>query len=220
MSGLWRHGNFRKLWAGQTVSAFGSAIGGLALPLTAVAVLDATPLQMGVLGALATAPVLLFGLAAGVWVDRVRRRPLLIAVELGRALLLASIPIAAALGVLRMEQLYVVSFLAGSLGLLFNLAYTTFLPSVVERAELVEGNSKLAISDSVASIAGPGLAGWLVQLITAPLAIAVDATTFGVSALCLGRVRVEERHTTRRKQASVWRDVREGLAAVFQQPLL
>src|SRR5262245_43532077 len=107
--GLWRHSDFMRLWVGQTISKFGSQIGGGALSLTAILILSATPVQMGLLSAAGSVPVLLFGLLAGVGVDRLRRRPIMIAADLGRALLLASIPIAALLGLLRIEQLYLVA---------------------------------------------------------------------------------------------------------------
>src|SRR5512136_3192584 len=131
-TGLWRHADFVKLWAGQTVSELGSRITREGLPLAAVLTLGATPAQMGLLAAIGSAPVLLLGLVAGVWVDRLRRRPILIAADLGRAALLITIPIAALMGVLSIEQLYVVAALAGILTLFFDVAYQSYLPSLVE----------------------------------------------------------------------------------------
>ena len=170
--------DFTKLWLGQTVSALGSGIGGTALPLAAVLVLKATPIQMGLLVAISTAPVLVVGLPAGTWVDRLRRRPVLIAADVGRAVLLASIPLAALLHVLDIEQLYVVAALVGVLTVFFDVADQAFLPSVVPRESLVVANSTLGASDSVAEIGGPALAGGLVQWLSAPVAILFDAVSF------------------------------------------
>src|SRR5438034_6313357 len=142
-TGLWKNSDFVKLWLGQTVSNFGSGITSIALPLTAVLVLAATPTQMGILGALDGGTVLVIGLLAGVWVDRVRRRPLLIATDLGRACILSTIPLAALLGVLHIGQLYVVAALAGILTVLFNVANPAFLPSLIPPESLVEANSRL-----------------------------------------------------------------------------
>jgi hypothetical protein len=138
--GSWSNADFVKLWLGQTVSNFGSGITGIALPLTAVLVLAATPTQMGILGALDGAAVLVIGLLAGVWVDRVRRRSLLIAADLGRAFVLGTIPLAGLLGVLGIGQLYIVAALAGMLTVLFNVAHSAFLPSLIPRESLVEAN--------------------------------------------------------------------------------
>jgi MFS family permease len=169
-AGLWRSPDFLRLWAGQGISLLGSQIGGGALRYTAILVLGASPLQISLLSAAGLLPALLLALPAGIWIDRVRRRPVLVAADVGRALLLLSIPIAFALGLLRIEQLYLVALLVGGLSILFDTAYPSFLPSVVRRENLVEANSKLAASDSLAEIAGPPLGGALVQLVTAPLA--------------------------------------------------
>src|SRR5438105_11611746 len=190
--GLWRHPEFVKLWTGQTISRFGSEISQLAIPLAAALVLDASPAQMGLLSAFEFAPFLLLSLFAGVWVDRVRRRPVLIVADIGRAVILGSIPVAAVLGVLRIEQLYVVGLLTGVLTVFFDVAYQAYLPVLVSREHLVEGNSKLEVSRSVAQILGPGVAGALVQIITAPFAVAIDAASFIASALCLLPIRSPE----------------------------
>jgi len=194
---------------------------GIALPLTAVLVLAATPTQMGILGALDGASVLVIGLLAGVWVDRVRRRPLLLAADLGRAFVLGTIPLAALLGVLRIGQLYVVAALAGMLTVIFTVAHSAFLPSLIPQESLVEANSKLAMSDSLAEIGGPALAGPLVQLLSAPFALVFDALSFLFSACCLGLIRTPEPPPTvfeRRK--SIWSDLLEGLRVVLKNPLL
>ena len=221
LTGLWRHPDFVKLWTGQTISLIGSQVTFLALPLTAVLVLNATPAQMGFLTAAGAIPSLLVGLFAGVWVDRRRRRPILIAADLGRAALLLLIPAAALLGVLRIEYLYIVAFLVGTLGLFFEVAHHSFLPSLVGRQQLVEGNSKLEISDSVAEIVGPGLAGGLVQLVTAPIAIAVDAISFLISALFLGLIRTPEpAPKPPDEQQNILGEAVEGLSLVSRNALL
>ena len=147
---LWRNADFLKLWSAQTISVAGSLLG--ALQFTAVLALGATPVQMSLLAASAVIPALLFGLAAGAWVDRLRRRPLLIAADIGRVALLGSIPVAWALDVLNIEQLYLVAFLHGLLTILFDVAYRSYLPSLVGRGQLVEANSRLTASASVAEV--------------------------------------------------------------------
>jgi len=220
-AGLWRHADFVKLWAGQTISLCGSQITFLALPLTAVLVLDATPAQMGFLTAAEAIPSLLVGLFVGVWVDHYRRRPILIAADLGRAALLIVIPIAAILGVLRIEHLYIVAFLVGALELVFDVAHRSFLPSLVKREQLVEGNSKLEMSRSVAMIIGPGVAGGLVQWVTAPIAIAVNAISFLISALFLGWIRTPElAPKPSDQQQNIWGEIGEGLKLVSNNRLL
>src|SRR2546427_4204136 len=186
LKGLWDNGDFVKLWVGQTISNFGSGITGIALPLTAVLVLAATPTQMGILAALDGAAVFVFGLVAGVWVDRLRRRPILIIADIGRAVLLGSIPLVALLGILHLGQLYIVAGLTGILTVFFNVAYESFLPSLIPTEQLVEANSKLGMSDALAEIGGPGSAGALVQLLGAPLTIGFDALSFLLSALSTG----------------------------------
>lgn len=218
---LWRHPDFVKLWTGQTVSKFGSHITGVALPLTAVLTLSATPAQMGVLAALGSLPVLLLGLPAGAWVDRLRRRPLLIAADVGRAVLLLSIPIAALLHTLRIEQLYLVALLTGALTVFFDVADPAFLPTIVPPEQLVEGNSTLGAGTSVAEIAGPTLAGGLVQWLSAPFAITIDAASFIFSALCLGAVRAREPEPARAAERQhIGVEIVEGLRVVLRQPLL
>lgn len=225
-TGLWRNPDFLKLWIGQTVSLFGSGITVLALPLTAVLVLRASAAQMGVLSALQFAPALVVALPAGVWVDRLPRRLLLIAADLGRALLVGSIPVVAALGLLRIEHLYAVAFLKGSFDVLARVAAGSFLPTLVSREHLVEANGRLAMSQSVASVAGPGLGGALVQALTAPFAIATDALSFVVSAFSLSLIRLREAQGTlgsRRGSGgwqNMWPDIREGFRLLAEHPLL
>ena len=179
--GLWHHGDFMKLWAGQSISEFGTAVSQLAIPLVAVIILKASAFEVAALGTVQFLPFLLFTLPAGVWVDRLSRRLVLIVGDAGRALLLASIPAAYVADVLTLGQLYAVAFLAGILTVFFDVAYQAYLPSLVEREHLVEGNSKLQVTVSGAQIAGPGLAGALISAISAPYAIVVDAISFVVS---------------------------------------
>lgn len=219
--GLGRDPDFLKLWGGQAVSQLGSQITVLALPLLAVLALGATPVQMGVLVAAETAPFLLAGLLAGVWVDRLRRRPILIAADLGRAALLLGLPLLAWSGQLRIEHLYAVGFLVGLLTVFFEVAVQAYLPSLVSREQLVDANGKLQTTRSAAQIAGPGLAGVLVQLWTAPVALVLDAASFLVSALGLWRIRaVEPEPEPVAATASVWQEAREGLRVVVASPLL
>jgi MFS family permease len=219
--GLWRHRDFMRLWTGQTISVFGSTITREALPLTAILTLGATPAQMGLLGAAGTVPLLLIGLFAGVWVDRMRRRPLMIAADLGRAVLLLSVPITYLLGDLSMIQLYVVAVLAGILTVFFDVAYQAYLPALVERGHLVEGNSKLGVSDSVAEMAGPPLGGLLVQLISGPITILIDAASYLFSVLALAGIRAPEpppQPAVEREQ--IGRDLGTGLRAIWCDRLL
>jgi MFS family permease len=219
--GLWRHSGFRTLWIGQTISVFGSQVTTLALPLTAVLTLKATPAQMGVLGAAQYAPALLVSLLAGVWIDRVRRRPILIGVDLGRALLLLVIPLTALTHLLHMEELYLIGFVGGTLTTIFTLAYTAFLPSLISREQLADGNGKLTASASLAQIAGPALAGGLVQVFTAPLALVVDAVSFLVSAGSLAVIHVHEPDAEPSAEArTIWQEIGTGLHLSLGHPVL
>ncbi len=186
---LWGHADFLKLWTAESISQLGSQVTLLALPLIALSLLGASTFQVGLLSTLEFAPFLLVGLPAGVWVDRLRRRPILVAADLGRALTLASIPVAWALGVLTIGQLYAVAFGAGVLTVFFDVAYQSYLPALVEPGQLVEGNGKLEVSRSGAQIAGPGVGGALIQLVGAPAAVLTDAASFLASALCIGLIR-------------------------------
>ncbi|MBI1258891.1 MAG: MFS transporter [Chloroflexi bacterium] len=214
---LTRSPEFLKLWVGQTVSVFGSQITNLALPLTAVLVLNASSSQMGVLNALGVVPFMLVGLFAGVWVDRMRRRPIMIVADFGRFLLLGSIPLAALGGFLTIPYLYVAIFLIGVMTVFFDVSYQAFLPSLVGREHLVEGNSKLEVSRSASAILGPGLAGVLVQTLSAPIAILFDAISFLVSAISLRLIRSTESAPERLPDTSqnMLREIREGLNVVF-----
>jgi MFS family permease len=220
-SGLWRHPDFLKLWAGETISLLGSQVTLLAMPLVAAVTLGAGPFQMGVLGTVQYIPWLLVGLPAGAWIDRMRRRPVMVAADLARALLLGFIPLAAIFGILRIELLYAVAFGIGMLNVFFDVAYMAYLPALIPKEQLVEGNGKLQASASIAEIAGPGLAGVLVQGLTAPLAIAADVSSFLVSACSLVWIRKSESASrpgggTR----NLFLEIREGLRFVFSNPIL
>lgn len=191
-AGLWRHPDFVRLWAGQTVSVFGSLVSRTALPFTAIIYLHARPFQVALVTSADLVAGIFVGLAAGVSADRFRRRPMMIAADIGRALALGSIPLAAVFGVLRVEQLYVVAFVAGVLTTFFDVAYQSYLPTIVSADELIEGNSKLTASFSVAEFGAFSASGWLVQLLTAPGAIVVDALSFVFSAASLRTIRTPE----------------------------
>jgi len=216
---LWRNHDFVKLWIGQTISEIGSRITIVALPLIAVLMLNARPSQMGMLAGIGGFASLIFGLAAGLCVDRLRRRPILIVTDLGRAAVLGSIPLASVFGVLRMQLVYVVVAVAGVLTVLFDVAYQSYLPSLVERDQILEGNSKLALSSSVAEIAGPGLTGILVQLLTAPIAILLDALSFLASALTVWLVRKPEPQVVPTPRPHVWQELTAGMRAIAQSPI-
>jgi predicted MFS family arabinose efflux permease len=217
---LFRQAEFLKLWLGQTISLVGSQVTQLALGLTAAAMLNATPAEMGILGTLSSVPYLLFGLVAGAWVDRLRRRPMLIITDIGRAVLLASVPIAAFTGHLSLWHLDVVAFAVGTMNVFFAVAYGSFLPSLVARERLAEGNARLALSEAVSRTLGPGLAGVLIQAFTAPIAIAVDAVSFVVSAVSLLWIHADESPPSAAERQSLWAEILEGLQAAWNHPIL
>jgi MFS family permease len=211
---LWRHPDFMKLWVGQTISLIGSQVTLLALPLAAILLFDATPFQVGVLSTFEFLPFVLFGLPAGVWVDRMRRRPVLVVADVGRFVVLGTVPLAYALDALTMAQLYAVAFLTGIFTVFFDVAYGAYLPALVDRSRLVEGNSKLEISRSGAQLAGPGIAGVLVQAFTAPVAVLADAVSYLVSVGSLLLIRHPEPAPAVDEGASMRREVMEGLRYV------
>ena len=219
--GLWRHPDFLKLWAGQTVSLGGSLVSRVALPFVAILTLDASPGEVALLRMAELVPGIVIGLFAGVWVDHLRRRPLMIWADLGRAVLLGSLPLAAVMGLLRLELLLVVVFAAGLLTALFEVAYHAYLPTLVTRDELVEGNSKLEASGAAIEVASFGLGGWLVQALTAPIAILVDAISFLVSAACLGAIQTPEPVSHDRiEPQTTWLAIREGVRLLLHDPVL
>jgi MFS family permease len=218
---LWSHADFLRLWSAQSVSAFGARITRTCLPLAAVLTIHATPASLGLLTALALGPGTLVGLFAGGFVDRSRRRRILIASDLLRAAILLTVPIAAWLHALAMWQLYLVAACAGGFSVLFDIADHAYLPSLIGTAHLVEGNTKLNVTDSVAEIGGPALAGVLVQLLTAPIAIAANAVTYVVSALFLSQIAAHETVAAPEAEGpSWWRDLSTGAAAIFRDRLV
>jgi MFS family permease len=222
---LWRQGDFMKLWTGQTISQFGDEITGLAIPLLATLILHAGPLEFGILGVVRFLPWILFTLPAGVWVDRMRRRPILIGADLARAVLLISIPIAFVGGWLTMIQVYIVAFFAGTFEVFFDVAYQSYLPSIVERDELVEGNSKLELSRAASQVAGPTVAGFLIQAIQAPFAILFDAASYLAAAVFVGIIRREEvgpepHDPATGERPTMWQEARAGVGYVFSNRYL
>jgi len=220
LTGLWRQSDFRKLWAGQAISQLGSSITACGLPLAAVLTLGASPVQMGMLSGVSGASVLGFGLFAGVWADRLRRRPILIAADLGRAFVLGTIPLAAVFHRLTMGHLYLAAVVGAALTVLFDVSYQAYLPSLVGPDNLMEGNSKLALTESIAGVAGPGLTGVLTQLITAPVAILADAVSFVCSAVSLWLIRKPEPRPAGASKRHMGREIAAGLAATWRDPIL
>ena len=222
---LWRQRDFMKLWTGQSISQFGDEITLLAIPLLAINTLGAGPLEMGILGVVRFLPWIFFTLPAGVWVDRMRRRPILIGADVARAALLGSIPLAFVGDWLTLVQVYVVAFLAGTLEVFFDVAYQSYLPSIVERDELVEGNSKLELSRAGSSVIGPTVAGFLIEAIRAPFAIAFDALSYLGAALAIGFIRRDEPEPAKHdpadgKRPTMWQEARAGIGYVFASPYL
>ena len=213
--GLWRHRDFLSLWGSETISQFGSQVTFLALPLVAIIVLSESAFKVALLTSVEFLPFILFALPAGVWVDRLRRRPILVLANLGRAVALATVPLAHWLGVLTIWQLYAVGFATGVCTVFFDVAYQSYLPSLVGRHHIVEGNAKLETSRSAAQIAGPGLAGALVAALTAPVAILVDAVSFLVSALLLGRIGQQEEVPLREARGKLHVELLDGIRYVF-----
>jgi MFS family permease len=219
--GLWRHPDFIRLWSAETVSQFGTQFTQLALPLVAIDVLHVSAFQVAALTTVEFLPFLLVSLPAGVWVDRLRRRPILIVGDLSRAVLLGSVPVAYWLGHLTMAQLYIVGFLVGIATVFFDVAYQSYLPSLVERHQLIDGNGKLEISRAAAQLGGPGLAGIVINVLKAPAALAFDAVSFVGSALFIFSIRKSE-HSARTDapRRRMREELREGLNYVLKHPFL
>jgi MFS family permease len=219
---LHRHRDFRLLWGGETVSQLGSQVSLLAIPLLAVRTLHATTFEMGLLTAASTAAFLIVGLPAGVWVDRIFRRWVMIGADLGRMVALGSVPVAYAADVLTLAQLFVVTLASGILTVFFDVAYQSYLPSLVGRDLLVEGNAKLTGSEQVAQVAGPSIAGGLVQVVGGAAAVAVDALSFLVSGAAVAAIRAPEPKPEKPEggHPRLMYAMREGLAFVFHNVLL
>jgi MFS family permease len=217
---LRQHRDFRQLWVGDTLSQFGASIGRFAIPALAVTQLAATPFEVGALSAAETAAFLLVGLPAGVWVDRLRRRPLMLRADFCRFALLMTIPVAWWLHVLTVWQLILVALLVGLLTVFFDVAYQSYLPSLVGREHIVEGNAKLQISQSAAEVSGPAIGGLLVQLVGAATSVLATALGFLSSALFLLRIRTSEPQPERTERRGMRVEIAEGLRFVLHQPTL
>ena len=217
---LWRHRNFLLLWGGQTVSEMGSAITQLALPLTAVVVLRASTFEVGLLTSAATLAFALIALPAGAIVDRHTKRWLMIWCDLARMLIIGSVPIAAALGALTLGQLYAVAVTAGVCTVFFDVSYQSYLPVLIPKEALVDGNGKLGATQAFAQVAGPGLGGGLVGLFGAARAMTADALSYAVSVASLLAIRAREEppHADRRQKLQT--EIAEGLAFVLRHPVL
>lgn len=223
-SELWRHRDFMCLWAGQTVSNIGSAVTLLALPLAAVVSLRASTLQIGLLSSAATGAWLLVALPAGIIADRVPRRTLMLACDAARMILVGSVPLAALVHMLTLGQLYLVAFMTGAATVLFSISYQSYLPALVNREHLVEANGKLQISQEMADLAGPGLAGGLVGFLGAAVTMIMDSFSYAVSVVSLLLIRSRELPNLPAKRdpshAGVLRELMAGLAFVRREPVL
>jgi MFS family permease len=232
-----RDPQFLRLWAAETISHFGSSITGIALPFVAIKLLDAGPLEVAILNLADFLPFLLIGLLAGALVDRLPRRAVLIGGDLGRAALILTIPLAYLAGLLTLTQLIVVGFSVGVLTVFFDVAYQAYLPSLIGRKDLVEGNSKMEFSRSAAGLLGPGLGGLLVDVLRAPVAMLVDAASFLISALFLASIKDRREPDTAGRdvisqshpadgasqppgRSAMRREIAEGLRFVFGHPVL
>lgn len=217
---LFANRDFRLVFAAALAGKFGIQVSYIAIPLLAVLTLDADPAQVGLLGLLGTAPFLLIGLPAGSWVDRMRKRPVQVAADLTRAALIGSVPVAWLLHALTIEQLYAAVLLSGVATVFFDISAQSYLPHVVGRDHLVEANTRLVGMDAANMIAGRGAGGFLVEALTAPLAVAFNALTFVWSAFCLLRIRKPEPRPRRDADARLWREVWQGVTFVSGHPLL
>lgn len=213
-----RLSGFHRFWCGNAVSMLGDQVSLVAIPLVAVTTLQASPAQLGLLVAVSGMPLLLFGLPVGAWVDRMPRRRLLIAADLARAVIVGTVPAAALVDGLGFALLLGVGFVAASMAVVFNLAASAFLPSLLPPDRLVAGNARLTQTRAVAQIAGPGFAGILVQALTAPIAVAVDALSYLVSAFFVGRIDARDAPPPTRQRLD--RDIRSGLTLVWRDRLL
>ncbi|MGI5501698.1 MFS transporter [Lentzea sp. CA-135723] len=212
---LWGHPDFRRLWMGDTISQFGANVGMTVVPLLAAGVLNATPFEMGLLAAASTMAFLVIGLPAGVWVDRMRRKPLMIAMDVVRAVLMVSVPIAWWSDLLGLPQLIVVSLAVGVCTVFFDVAYQSYLPSLVGRGQLVEGNSKLQASLSVAEVSGPAIGGYGAQFLGAANSVLATGLGYLSSAFFLMRIRTVEPAPERHPDPHLRREIMEGLRFVF-----
>ncbi len=220
---LWRQRDFALLWSGSLISELGSSVTDIALPLTAVVVLRASTFDVGLLTSIGSLPFLLVALPVGVLVDRVRKRGLMLTADFCRGLILACVPLAAVLGILTLWQLYAVALTAGLLTVVFDVSYQSFVPALLERDQLVAGNTKLGLPSSLANVIGPSVGGSLVAALTAPTAIVVDAASFMLSGAVLALIRVREqmpRMASGQPARRTGAEIREGLSYLFGHPVL
>ena len=218
---LWRDRSFLAVWSASTISVFGSLITRTALPFAAILILDAGAAEISWIRSAELVAGLIVGLFAGAWVDRLRRRPILIWADLGRAALLISIPIAYAFNALGLAQLLIVAFAAAVLSTFFDVADNAYLPTVVSRRKLVSANSALTATGSVAEFSAFGIGGFLIEVFKAPIAIAIDSVTFVVSALLLSTIRKKEPPPTpHADREPVLREIRDGIRIVTRSPIL
>src|SRR6478752_5276431 len=218
--GVWQRRNFRRLWAAQTVSEFGTLISQTAIPFAAVLVLNATPLQLSIIGVSEMLPSFVLGLFAGAWVDRLPRRPIMMAADLGRALLLVLIPLLAWLDSLTIQALWIISALVSALTVFFDVAYRSILPSILPKEELMEGNSRLTASASVAEFGSFSIGGWLVQLFGAPGAVLIDSLSFIWSAIWLRGIKLDEQVKPEDERQPIMQEIKEGIELVWRNPVL
>jgi MFS family permease len=217
-SSLWENRDFLNLWSAETIAQFGVQLGIVAIPLIAALTLDASPIEMGILAAAGQAPRLVIGFFAGAWVDRLRRRPIMIAADIGRALTYALIPIAAMMDVLSFEILLGVALLAGAQSVFFDAAWSATIPHLVERRDLADANGKLMASASLAQVTGPALAGTLITILSGPMVIGITSGTFAGSGWFLTRIRKREDRPARAAddQPNLWHEVREGFHELWR----
>jgi MFS family permease len=218
---LWRHPDFARLWTGQTISLFGSSITALALPSVAILTLGAKAYQVGLLEAAQFLAFPLLGLPAGVWVDRLPRKAVMVIADVGRALALGSVPLAWARHSLTLGHLYLVALVVGVLTVFFDVAYQSYLPTLIDRVDLIEGNSKLEVSRSASEVAGNGFAGILIQWLGAPLSVLVDALSFIASVLGLAAIRKREKVASSPAMSKGFHEeLRAGVEVVCKNPVL
>ena len=220
-TGLWANPDFVRLWAGETTSVFGSLIGQIALQFTAILWLDATAGEVAMLAAAQLVPAFVFSLVAGVWVDRLPRRPVMILADIGRAAALFSVPIAAVFDVLTIWQLVAVGAVTATCSVFFSSAYRAYLPTLVAKQDLIEGNAKLHGTASVVEVMSFSVSGWLVQALKAPGAVAIDAASFLVSAFAIWRIKTPEPPPPGvSERSSFLTEAREGFSFVMRDPML
>lgn len=217
---LWRHHDFRQIWMGDTVSVFGMQLVGLAIPVMAVQLLEASAFEMGLLGTVQMLAFLLIGLPAGAWVDRWRKKRIIIWGDLSRAVLLLTLTAAWLLDVLSLGQMYVVAFATGCITVFFDVANQSYLPEIVDSDQISEGNSKLQASQQTASVIGPALAAGLIRWVGSPVTVAVTAVCMGLSSLFVSRVQHEEPRPDPESRQPLVREIAEGLNFVRHNQLL